>query len=47
MILSCCPFVAIDRVKEISMFVSSKDGGKGAVRELCDLLIDNSSSSER
>lgn len=45
--LSCCPHDAVDRVKEISMFVSSKDGGRGAIRELCDLLIDNSSSSER
>ena len=45
--LSCCPHDAVDRVKESSVFISSKDGGRGAIRELCDLLIDNSSSSEK
>ena len=38
--LACCPKDAVDEVKEIAHFVSSKDGGRGAVRELCDLILD-------
>ena len=38
--LACCPDDAVDEVKNICHFVSSKDGGKGAVRELCDLILD-------
>ena len=39
--LSACPADAVDRVKNICNFVSSKDGGKGAVRELCDLVYES------
>ena len=39
--LACCPADAIEEVKEISAFVSSKKGGNGAVRELCDLFLKN------
>jgi 3-deoxy-D-manno-octulosonate 8-phosphate phosphatase (KDO 8-P phosphatase) len=41
--LSACPADAVDRVRNICDFVSSKNGGRGAVRELCDLVFDNRS----
>lgn len=37
--LACCPCDAVDEVKSISNFISSKGGGKGAVRELTDLIL--------
>lgn len=37
--LSCCPNDAVEEVKEICKFVASKDGGRGAVRELCNLIL--------
>ena len=37
--LSCCPNDAIEDVKKECVFVSSKNGGKGAVRELCDFIL--------
>lgn len=36
--LACCPSDAVDEVKQICNFISSKNGGRGAVRELCDLI---------
>lgn len=39
--LACCPNDAIDEVKELCNFISSKNGGKGAVRELTDLIYKN------
>ena len=36
--LACCPADAVDEVKAVSYFISTKNGGRGAVRELCDLL---------
>ena len=39
--LACCPNDAVDEVKKICHFVSSKDGGRGAVRELCDLILES------
>ena len=38
--LACCPSDAVSEVKQICNFVSSKDGGRGAVRELCDYILD-------
>ena len=38
--LACCPNDAVDEVKNICNFVSSKNGGKGAVRELCDFILE-------
>ena len=38
--LACCPNDAVDEVREICHFVSSKNGGRGAVRELCDYILD-------
>ncbi len=37
--LSCCPNDAVEEVKDICKFVASKDGGRGAVRELCKLIL--------
>lgn len=34
-----CPADAVDKVKNICNFVSTRDGGRGAVRELCDLVF--------
>ncbi|MBF9251760.1 HAD-IIIA family hydrolase [Pontibacter sp. 172403-2] len=34
-----CPADAADDIKTISMFVSAKDGGRGAVRELLELVM--------
>lgn len=39
--LPTCPNDAVDEVKDICTFISSKNGGRGAVRELCDLLLKN------
>ena len=38
--LACCPNDAVSEVREICNFVSTRDGGKGAVRELCDFILD-------
>ena len=38
--LSCCPNDAVFEVKDKCDFVSTKDGGKGAVRELCDFILE-------
>jgi YrbI family 3-deoxy-D-manno-octulosonate 8-phosphate phosphatase len=37
--LACCPKDAVDEVKNICDFVSTKDGGRGAIRELCDFVL--------
>lgn len=36
---SCAPANAIDEVKEEVHYVTKKDGGKGAVRELIDIIL--------
>ena len=36
--LSACPADAVEGVKRVCHFVASKGGGRGAVRELCDLI---------
>ena len=38
--LKCCPNDAVDEVKSVCNFISSKDGGRGAVRELTDLILE-------
>ena len=38
--LACCPKDAVKEVKAICNFKSSADGGRGAVRELCDFILD-------
>ena len=37
--LSCCPNDAVVEVREVCNFISTKNGGKGAVRELCDFIL--------
>ena len=39
--LACCPKDAVEEVKEVCHFVSTKDGGRGAVRELCDFILES------
>ena len=39
--LACCPNDAVKEVKQICNFQSSIDGGRGAVRELCDFIFEN------
>ena len=38
--LACCPNDAVAEVQEICNFKSSYIGGRGAVRELCDFILD-------
>ena len=38
--LSCCPNDAVSEVKAICNFKSNFNGGRGAVRELCDFILD-------
>ena len=37
--LACFPNDAVDEVKNICEFVSTKNGGRGAIRELCDFVL--------
>jgi YrbI family 3-deoxy-D-manno-octulosonate 8-phosphate phosphatase len=37
--LAFCPNDAVDEVKKICHFISSKEGGKGAVREISDFIL--------
>jgi 3-deoxy-D-manno-octulosonate 8-phosphate phosphatase (KDO 8-P phosphatase) len=37
--LAICPPNAMDEVKEFVHFVTEKNGGRGAVREVCDFLL--------
>ena len=39
--LKCCPKDAVNQVKEICNFVSNFTGGRGAVRELCDFILNS------
>ena len=38
--LACCPADAVKEVQEICNFKSTINGGRGAVRELCDFILD-------
>jgi len=38
--LACCPNDAVKEVKDVCNFLSSYTGGKGAVRELCDFILE-------
>lgn len=37
--LPTCPNDAVDEVREVCKFISVKNGGRGAIRELSDLLL--------
>ena len=39
--LACCPNDAVEEVLSVCDFVSTKNGGRGAIRELCDLVMKN------
>ena len=39
--LACCPNDAVKEVKDVCNFISNYNGGKGAVRELCDFILDS------
>ena len=39
--IAACPADAVDKVKSVCNYRSSKDGGHGAVRELCDFIFDS------
>lgn len=43
--LASCPYDAIDEVKDLCHFISSKNGGRGAVRELTDLIYSSQTIS--
>ena len=38
--ISACPSDAVKKVRDICDFISEKGGGKGAVRELCDVIYE-------
>ena len=38
--LAACPADAVDEVQEVCNFISRFNGGKGAVRDLCDFILD-------
>ena len=38
--LASCPSDAVEEVLAVSNFISSRNGGRGAVRELCDFILD-------
>lgn len=44
--LACCPQDAVDEVKKVCHFVTYKDGGAGAVREIADFILKNSAQGE-
>ena len=39
--IAACPADAVTKVKNVCNFVAERGGGKGAVRELCDLIFEN------
>lgn len=39
--LAGCPNDAVDEVKQSAHFISTKNGGRGAVREFCELILKN------
>jgi 3-deoxy-D-manno-octulosonate 8-phosphate phosphatase (KDO 8-P phosphatase) len=38
-VLACCPADAVQEIQEISDFISAKNGGNGAVREVIELVM--------
>jgi len=43
---ACCPADAVDEVKRICHYVAKKGGGKGAVREMTDIIIKTKKQKE-
>lgn len=44
--LSACPNDAVDNVKAVCNFIATRDGGRGAVRQLCDLVYSSKFANE-
>lgn len=44
--LAACPSDAVNCVKDVCNFISTKPGGHGAVRELCDLVFESQKEVE-
>lgn len=38
--IAACPADAVPKVKKVCNFIAENNGGRGAVRELCDLVFD-------
>ena len=38
--LKCCPADAVKQVRDVCNYISSYGGGRGAVRELCDFILE-------
>jgi len=43
---ACCPCDAVDEVKNVCHFISSKNGGHGAVREIADFILKSADKLE-
>lgn len=43
--IAACPADAIQKVQEVCNFKSTKNGGRGAVRELCDYIFNSASEN--
>lgn len=39
--IAACPADAVSKVQNVCNFIARREGGKGAVRELCDFVFDN------
>ncbi len=39
--LGACPYDAVNHTQQASKFISSKCGGRGAVREFCEFILDS------
>lgn len=37
--LACCPSDAVDEVKSVCTYISTRKGGDGAVREVCEFIL--------
>ena len=38
--IAACPSDAVSKVQDVCNFIARRDGGRGAVRELCDFVFD-------
>lgn len=39
--IAACPSDAVSKVQDVCNFIARRDGGRGAVSELCDFVFDN------
>lgn len=44
--LPCCPADAVFEVQKFARFTASKNGGRGAVREMCDFILKSTGKYE-